>query len=98
MSINITSDRPLGRTARIHATGHLDQIEANEMRLLAGDIVHRLRTHRNRAQLTILSIQIETAIREIDAFYARNAEINRTKQRRTQSEMSWKEKTTSHRP
>jgi predicted component of type VI protein secretion system len=70
----------------------LDSTEANELRLIAGDVIETLCRQHKRAHLEMLQIQIENALRRIHECDERAAQGSRNVVRRTRAEMAWIEK------
>lgn len=71
---------------------HFDINESNDLRQIAGDIIHRLSIHRKKFHLQALKIQIERALEELEARQRKYGEASKLKARRTLEEREWMEK------
>lgn len=72
------------------SANRLDDKEANELREIATDVIHRLGVHMKRGQLEILRIQIDNATSQMASRISRATQASALVQRRTNEEMTWK--------
>lgn len=71
---------------------HLTDEAANDIRLFANDAISQLQRHRKRGQLSILKIQLDRAIAELDAVDSKRTMLSQATHRRTKIELVWRER------